>query len=302
MSDCVLLSVAVRYQDGAQRGRRTRFLQLTESHARRKLRVRIRVFRRPAPFVAPIDTRTWIPQKNTDESAILACSAPHRTVKRRLVEIIDWSAAQSALSDRGIVLSLNHCLYRNMDAHRYLVFSGVDQLVVPRHQSTWRAFMENITATNYSKLVGACSFAAFRYYDESAGRRPTSSRRSPRGSNASYQLPRIVTHRVRDRIPSRVTGYNGFIVVPPKVISVAVTLVSRMIHGYRCVSVSPILSSVHQFESRTRLKAKDLQARVVVDSSQDKYVSRLLKMMHQRFYGKYELNLVHTIARAWNKY
>ena len=207
-------------------------------------------------------------------------------VTRRLVEIIDWSAAQSALSDRGLVLSLNHCLYRNMDAHRYLVFSGVDQLVVPRHQRTWRAFTENITATNYSKLVGAYSFAAFRYYDESAGRRPTSSRRSPRGSNASYRLPRIVTHRVRDRYPSRVTGYNGFIVVPRKVISVAATRVSRMIPGYPYVSVSPILGSVHQFESITRLKANDLQARVVVDSSQDKYVSRLLKMMHQRFYGK----------------
>ena len=139
-------------------------------------------------------------------------------------------------------------------------------------------------------------------YDESAGRRPTASSRSPRGSNASYRLPRIVTHRVRDRMPSRVTGYNGFIVVPPKVISVAATRVSWMIPGYGCLTVSPILGSVHQFESRTRLKAKDLQARVVVDSSQDKYMSRLLKMMHQRFYGKYELNRVRTIARAWNKW
>ena len=206
--------------------------------------------------------------------------------KRGLVEIIDWSVEQSGLSDHGLALLLNDCLYCNMDANRYLVFSGVDQLVVPRHQRTWRALMENVTAINHSKLVGAYSFAAFRYYDESTGKRPTYSHRSMRGFNASYRLPRIVTHRVRDRMPNDATAYNSFVVEPRKVISVAATRVSRMIPDYRCVSVSPILCSVHQFESRTRLKANDLQTRVVVDSSQDKYVPRLLKMLHQRFYRK----------------
>ncbi|KAI0239704.1 hypothetical protein LSAT2_009564 [Lamellibrachia satsuma] len=209
-------------------------------------------------------------------------------MQRHLVEIVDWSFEQAALTDRGVALSLNDCLYRNMDRHRYLVFSGLDQLVLPHRQMTWQALLANVTTAHNSKLVGAYTFSAFRYYDESTGDR-MSSRRSLRGSNANttpYRLPRIVTHRVRDKVAGDVTRGAKFIVDPRKLISVDATRISRMLPGYLYVSVSPGLGSVHQFESRTKLKAKDLQRRVVVDSSHDKYVPQLLKVLHQRFYRK----------------
>lgn len=211
-----------------------------------------------------------------------------RYMQRRLVEIVDWSSEQEALTDRGVALSLNDCLYRNMDQHRYLVFSGVDQLVLPHRQMSWRALLADVTAAHNSKLVGAYVFAAFRYYDETTENRK-SSHRSLRGSSASatsYRLPRIVTHRVRDKVAGDATRDARFIVEPRRLISIAATRISRMLPGYLFNSVSPRLGSAHQFESRTKLNAKDLQARVVVDSSHDKYVPRLLKVLHQRFYRK----------------
>ncbi|KAK2174314.1 hypothetical protein NP493_811g00000 [Ridgeia piscesae] len=206
-------------------------------------------------------------------------------MRRRLVEIVDWSSEQAALTDRGVALSLNDCLYRHMDRHRYLVFSGVDQLVLPHRQMSWRALLADVAAAHNSNSVGAYVFAAFRYYDETTDDRK-SSRRSLRGSTTSYRLPRIVTHRVRDKVAGNATRDARFIVEPRRLISIATTRISRMLPGYLFTSVSPLLGSAHQFESSTKLNAKDLQTRVVVDSSHDKYVPRLLKVLHQRFYRK----------------
>jgi hypothetical protein len=58
----------------------------------------------------------------------------------------------------GQLVALNDCLYRNMFTSRFLVFTDLDEIIVPRHDATWNNMLERVTTKESDVTRGAWMF------------------------------------------------------------------------------------------------------------------------------------------------
>ncbi|XP_044124979.1 uncharacterized protein LOC122919855 [Bufo gargarizans] len=89
-------------------------------------------------------------------------------VSKGVIEIVSWpidkflrtSVAwrqnmnpESQIGYYGQLAALNDCMYRNMYKSRYVIFNDVDEIILPRHNTTWDEMMEVLEKTYPDKAA-----------------------------------------------------------------------------------------------------------------------------------------------------
>ena len=86
--------------------------------------------------------------------------------KDNLVEVIPWQVpvvvdpwpsdpkVEPEIHYFAQLASLNDCLYRNMFKSRFIVFTDMDEIIVPRHHENWSDMLTNVT-NSWMKVMHA---------------------------------------------------------------------------------------------------------------------------------------------------
>ncbi len=77
-----------------------------------------------------------------------------------IVTVFPWKLPinpENNIWSYGKALAIQHCLYSNIGKYRYLVFSDIDEFLIPHSTSTWRGMMEHIDT---DRSTGYCAESA----------------------------------------------------------------------------------------------------------------------------------------------
>ena len=176
----------------------------------------------------------------------------------------------------------NDCVYRNLHKVKYLVMLQHNEILIPYQQKSWMDLIHHLAMLHNSSLVGAYVFRTVRYYDETTQTTSNFSLDIAGGVKARHhRLPRIVSHRLRDRSSLPISQHAQIAVELRKMTGISASGISTMLPGYLYYTVPEQHANIHQFNARGKLKIKDL----TLDATTDKFVPSLLNAMHQKFYS-----------------
>ena len=76
--------------------------------------------------------------------------------KQGILEIVEWNLSQNDASNSHYYaesVCINDCLYRNMYRARYLIFTDLDEIIVPQTRRNWSEMMTAIDQSNTSAFL-----------------------------------------------------------------------------------------------------------------------------------------------------
>lgn len=79
-------------------------------------------------------------------------------IQQGFVDLIKWTlpVQENEIHYYGQVAAVNDCTYRYMYRTKYIVFSDLDEYIVPRTFTSWKATMDKVVSlSNHSKTTGA---------------------------------------------------------------------------------------------------------------------------------------------------
>ena len=198
--------------------------------------------------------------------------------QRGIVETKQWNPVDKNLNVYGQTLALNDCLYRNMYKFKYLVFTDLDELIVPHKHQNWKEMMMYLERKN----IGAYIFQNVYFFAATTNK--TSRFMGKEGmfdASGKYPIPNVITHRLRSKEALPPPMYTKYILDPTKVLSVVNHQAYNLVPGYVNFTVPLPCSFLHHLKGKvTGQSDEDL----ILDTAIDPFVPRLMIRMHERFY------------------
>ena len=209
-------------------------------------------------------------------------------VKEGLAEVIQWNPpvkvdqwppikTKPEVHYFAQLAALNDCLYRNMYKSRYLVFSDLDEIIVPKAHHTWKELLARLHKDYKQKRFS--KFAAFNFQCVFFRTDwPDDGNVTSLPAARKYGLLSLLkTKRERDVFPWGMR--SKFILDPLKVAVVGIHNVWRFIaNRYMENNVQADMGLVHHY----RYWAEPADGPWVVDDSLHKYTDVILSRVRER--------------------
>ena len=116
-----------------------------------------------------------------------------------MVEVIwNWSESlpKKSIPHYGQVLSINECAYRNINKVKYLVYTDLDEFILPRKSIGWSEMMKQIENDKYGSYMFRNAFF-FEINNNSEIDAGESEVGFTDNGTCRVKLPKILTHRFR---------------------------------------------------------------------------------------------------------
>ena len=195
-----------------------------------------------------------------------------------LAEVVDnWAVGMpQPVHYYGQLLSISDCLYKNIYRAKYLVYTDLDEIIVPLRHPSWSSLMHDI---DIKPSQGTFMFENTFLYSTQG---KETLRRTCQGKNLniSFASPRFLTFRSRSKpvLGSRITKY---------ITKTAVTLIPQvhkvltLVHGYKSevVPLSQALLYHYRIPYRKPLPSTNNRLR---DNIMNNYESKLLTAITDR--------------------
>jgi len=169
-----------------------------------------------------------------------------------LLETVDWNIPHKIGAHyHGQNMCIQDCAYRNMHRVKYLIYTDLDEIIVPQQHPNWSEMMEKLD----QELRGAFIFRMVHLYGNST-------KGTCNTSKSEFKVPRFITFTQRSEAIKAEGTRSKLIVKPKRFGRIGVHKIFELLKGYQPYNVSPEVALVYHYRvpplytSRTRKEDK----------------------------------------------
>ena len=155
-----------------------------------------------------------------------------------LVEFVDWVIPpQIRTRYHGQDLCLQDCAYRNMHRVKYLIYTDLDEIIVPQRQLVWSEMMEKLDQESRGAFIVR---QVHLYGNITTGTCNASSK-------SEFEMPRFVTFTQR-AVKIQAVGFRSKLIVKPKKFGrIGVHGIFEVLKGYQTYNVPPKVALLYHY-------------------------------------------------------
>ena len=155
-----------------------------------------------------------------------------------LLETVDWNIPSKVGGHYGQTMCLQDCAYRNMHRVKYLIYTDLDEIIVPQQHPFWSQMMEKLD----QESRGAFIVRMVHLYGNKTTHAGTCN-----SSKSEFKMPRFITFTQRaERIHE--VGYRSKLIVKPKMFGrIGVHKIFELLKGYQTYNVPPEVALLYHF-------------------------------------------------------
>jgi hypothetical protein len=183
----------------------------------------------------------------------------------------------------GQALSISECVYRNMYWVKYLVFTDLDEYIVPRKSMGWPDMMEQLENEKYASYM----FRNVFYFERNDTGRGTA--RNEVRLACDVEMPKFLTRVFRS---SKIwdSGRRSKYILKPLYVQSAAILVHQVRHGKHARYIVPpefaLLNHYRQFRKRKLQEMRNEKGfRLIFDERTVAYKEKIVAALNKRLCG-----------------
>ena len=182
--------------------------------------------------------------------------------------------------NRGQLVALHDCIYRNMYQVQFLAFCDLDELILPQKGLNWNRLFSKIDRPERAHFV----FAHLGFHHNET--KPSKYFHCPSKPKLTYKMPRFFAMYKRSASPLRTPKQAKSIAKPKFVITAHVHYQKRLLPGYYVYFVPKNVAVMKHFRDKTSIYDKGIIA--TSDHGMDSFKHALLAAIEKHFCNNIE--------------
>ena len=190
-----------------------------------------------------------------------------------LVDVVDWNIPLKS-EIKGVYvgqqMSIQDCAYRNMHRVKYLMYTDLDEIIVPQQHTDWSGMMEKLDQESCGAFI-VRHVHLYGHSHSTTGICNTSNK-------SEYKMPRFVTFTQRAKNIEKAGTRSKLIVKPKKFGRMGSHNIFELLKGYKTYNVPPEVALLYHY----RVPPVYITTRTMKEDRMVRYFSELLSRIEAR--------------------